>query len=519
MMEYQRAKQLLADEMLNRSARRFPQKTALVHNNTRMTYGMLQSRVDNIAGWFQSRGIFKGDKVGVLLYNSIEFIEVLFALARIGAVIVPVNFRLQKSEVEYILGNSDVKMLVAHDDFTYVIKEIRSKLPKLSGVVIVNPSDALKEDGFLFYDSMFKSTLKPKLEYLDDDDDLLIVYTSGTTGRPKGAVLTHKNAFMNAVNMTLECGLTKDEVQLITTPLFHVGGISAMTMIVLVGGTSIIHSKFDPNAILETFDAEKVSYAFMVPSMWNLLLQVPNFQEYHVGSIRVICTAAATTPLELKKKLMEHFPNASVYDTFGHTETFSTSTLKAGDSLIKSGSVGLPFSNIEVRVVDEDMNDCCPGEVGEIIYRGPTVMKEYYNNSAATEEAFKGGWFHSGDLVTYDEDGYLTVVDRKKDMIISGGENIYPKEIEEVLYTHPDIFEAAVVGVPDEKWGETVKAYIVPKPGKKLSEQDIIHYCAERIASYKKPRYVEFLEELPRNASGKILKTKLRSYADNFEKL
>jgi fatty-acyl-CoA synthase len=512
MIEYFRAKQLLVDEMLNRQARKFPTKTAIIEDNLRMTYIRLQTRVENLAGWFQASGIKKGEKVALLLYNSIEFVECFFALAKIGAVAVPVNFRLQRQEIEYILDHSDAKMVIAHHDFTAVLDEIRVNLPLLEDVVIVDQHHE-KNHSYFLYHSIFSRTYTPILEELHDDDNFMIVYTSGTTGKPKGAVLTHKNVFMNAVNMALECGLTKDDVQIITTPLFHIGGISALTMLMLVGGTSILHKKFDPEHILETIETEKVTYAFMVPSMWKILLEVPSFNKYNVNSLRIICTAATPTPLGLKKELMKQFPNSGVFDTFGHTETAgSTATLKANDSLLKTGSVGLPFSNLDIRVVDEQMNDCLPGEVGEIVYRGPTLMKEYYKNPAASEEALKGGWLHSGDLVKMDEDGYLTVVDRKKDMIISGGENIYPKEIEDVLYTHPDILEAAVVGVPEEKWGETVKAFIVTRDGKRLTEQEVIDFCTERIARYKKPHYVEFIHELPKNASGKILKSKLRDY-------
>jgi fatty-acyl-CoA synthase len=512
MLEYLRAKELLVDEMLNRSARRFPNKIAIIDDEKRISYCLLQDRVKNLAGWFQSKGIKKGEKVALLLYNSIEFTECFYALAKIGAVCVPVNFRLQKLEFEYILNNSDAKMLVAHPDFVHVIDQMLEHLPRVEDVIITD-SPAESNSPYYSYQSIFDNAYNLQLEEIKDTDDFIIVYTSGTTGKPKGAVLTHKNVFMNAVNMDLECGLTKDEVQIITTPLFHIGGISALTMLMVVGGTSVLHRKFDPMHILETFEKEKVTYSFMVPSMWNILLEVPNFKDFNVDSIRIICTAAASTPLELKKKLMKNFPNAGVYDTFGHTETSaSTATLKASDSLLKTGSVGLPYSNVEVRVVDENMMDVLPGEVGEIVYRGPTTMKEYYKNPEGTQEALRGGWLHSGDLVKFDEDGYITVVDRKKDMIISGGENIYPKEIEEVLYTHPDILEAAVVGVPDAKWGETVKAYVVMRKGKSLSEQEVVDYCTERIARYKKPHYVEFIDELPKNASGKILKTALRDH-------
>jgi fatty-acyl-CoA synthase len=513
MIEYLRSKQLLVDELLMRSSRRYPNKPAIIDDEIRMTYRNLQNRVTNLAGWFQEKGIKKGDKVALLLYNSIELTECFFALAKVGAVAVPINFRLQKLEFEYILRNSDAKMLIADHNFYDVIDKIRGNLPLLRDVIIVEHREKKNESSYHTYQEIFHKKYNVTLEELKDDDDFLIVHTSGTTGKPKGAVLTHKNVYMNAVNMCLECGLTKDEVQIITTPLFHIGGISALTMLMLVGGTSILQRNFDPKHFLKIIEAEKVTYSFMVPTMWNILLGVDNFNDYNVNSLRIICTAAASTPLELKKRLMRSFPNAGVFDTFGHTETSgSTATLKAGDSFNKTGSIGLPYSNVDVRVVDDNMNDCLPGEVGEIIYRGPTSMKEYYKNPHATNEALLGGWLHSGDFVTMDTDGYLTVVDRKNDLIISGGENIYPKEIEEVLYTHPDIFEAAVVGIPDEKWGEIVKAYIVLRNKKYLTEQEIIDYCTERIARYKKPQTVKFVNELPKNASGKILKSKLREF-------
>lgn len=510
MIELMRSRQLLVDETLIRSAKRFPVKTALVKNGQRVSYQELETRVTNMAGWLQAKGIRKGDKVALLLFNRIEYAECLFSIAKVGAVAVTVNFRMQSGEIEYILSNSQSKMLIVDEQLVSTIEPIRKNLPFLQNILVANNIQS-KDLSYCSFDDIHMEKYLPNLVELEDDEDFLIVYTSGTTGKPKGAVLTHKNVFMNAMNYIFEFGLTKNEVQLITTPLFHIGGISALMMVILIGGTSVIHEKFEPEQVLKTFDMEKITYAFMVPSMWNLLLEHPRFQDYEVKSLRVLCTAAASTPLDLKRRLMKHFPNAGVYDTYGQTETSpGTTTLKPIDGLNKTGSVGLSFTNVEVRVVDGSMQDVSPGQVGEIIFRGPTIMKGYYKNPEATEEAFHGGWLHSGDLAMIDEDGFISIVDRKKDMLISGGENIYPKEIEEVLYTHPSILETAVVGVPDEKWGESVKAYIVLREGKSLTEQEVIDYCSGKIASYKKPRFVEFSQELPRNASGKILKTKLR---------
>ncbi|WP_082232809.1 acyl-CoA synthetase [Halobacillus massiliensis] len=511
MIEFKRSKQLLVDQMLIRSARRSPDKAALVSGEVRITYQELNDRVNQLAGWFQRHGIQKGDKAAILLYSGVEYVECLFALAKIGAVTVPINFRLKEKEIQYLLNDSDAKMLILDGRFLSNIEYIQHDLHSLQDIALVGESN---------YNDTHLSTLsypnsaesyQVNLPELQDEDDCLIGYTSGTTGHPKGAVLTHKNVFMNAMNYNLEFGLTKHDIQLMTTPIFHIGGISTLTMLLFIGGTSIISNHFDPQNVLQTFEEEKVSYAFMVPSMWNMLLEQKNFQTYDVSSLRILCTAAASTPLELKKRLMTYFPNAGVYDTYGQTETSpGTTTLKPDDPLTQSGSVGLSFTNVEVRVVDENMNDVSPGEVGEIVFRGPTTMKEYYKNTVATEEVFKEGWLHSGDLALVDKEGYLSVVDRKKDLVISGGENIYPKEIEEVLYTHRDILEAAVIGVPDEKWGETLKAFVVTRDEKTMTEEEVIDFCYERLAGYKKPKYVQFVKELPRNAAGKILKTELR---------
>jgi acyl-CoA synthetase (AMP-forming)/AMP-acid ligase II len=245
--------------------------------------------------------------------------------------------------------------------------------------------------------------------------------------------------------------------------------------------------------------------------MWNFLFQVPNIEAFDLSSVTRCTTGAAICPLELKKKIIRYFHNALLFEQFGQTETTSAAIVLFGeDSLRKTSSVGKPVITMEVRVVDEEMKDVPVGEIGEVVYRGPTVMKEYYKNPEATEDAFKGGWFHSGDLVKKDEEGFYYIIDRKKDMIISGGENIYPAELEEVLYTHSDILECAVVGIPDPEWGESVKVYVVLKPGRELSTEAVIDYCKQNLASYKKPKFVEFLEQLPRNAAGKVLKQVLR---------
>jgi fatty-acyl-CoA synthase len=269
MLDFTRSRQLIVDQMLIRSSRRFPNKVALVDNKARITYEELNNRVENLAGWLQSRGIEKGDKVALLLFNKIEYAECLFAISKIGAVAVTINFRLQPNEIEYILNNSDSKLLVVDNDLVPTITPIREKLPFLEDIVVVNENN-LQDTSYYSYKHIFSFTSLPTLVHQEDDDDFLIVYTSGTTGKPKGAVLTHKNVYFNAMNYSLEFGLTKDEVQLITTPMFHIGGISALSMVILMGGRSVFHDKFEPERVLQTYESEKISYSFMVPSMWNI---------------------------------------------------------------------------------------------------------------------------------------------------------------------------------------------------------------------------------------------------------
>jgi len=504
------SRQLLLGEQLKRASHIDPHREAFIYKDQRLTYQQIDDRATHLAGWLQSNGINHNDKVGFIMKNSLAFAEVFFGIALSGGVGVPINFRLAAEEFKFIINNSDTKILIIDDDYADKIESIRDELPNVELIVTVGELDS--ESKFIHYDSIFEKTVHfTPCEKLTDEDPGMIVYTSGTTGRPKGAVLTHKNLIIDRLILLWEVGTPMHSRQLIVPPMFHVAAMAYLIRSCMVVGTSVIHRVFEPEKILQTLEKEKINTMFLVPSMWNNLLQVPDMEKYDLSSMQECSTGGAISPLGLKKKIMKVFKNASYGEAFGQTEMSpSATTLNRDDTIRKTDSVGRPILNVEIRVVDEEMNDVPVGEVGEIVYRGPTVMKEYYNNPEATKNAFKDGWFHSGDLVRVDEEGFVYIVDRKKDMIISGGENIYPAEIEEVLYTHPDILECAVVGFPDIDWGESVKAYIVLKQGKQLTEVDIIEFCKERLASYKKPKEVEFLDELPRNPSGKVLKTVLR---------
>ncbi|RFU66005.1 long-chain-fatty-acid--CoA ligase [Peribacillus glennii] len=504
------SRQLLMGELIRRSAHKAPDLLAFVYEEERITYQELEKNTLHLAGWLQEKGTRIGEKVGIISKNNLAFVEIIFGIALSGGVSVPINFRLVPEEFVYIINNSDTKILFIEEEYEDVIQSILPKLSSIEQIVVIGKP---KLKNMIAYGSIFQTetTYRSIHEHVSDDDDCMICYTSGTTGYPKGAVLSHKNLLMSALNSVVDSKIDRGNKQLVVTPLFHIAGIGNILITCTVGGTTFIHHEFNPVKVLNTIHKEKIDGLFLVPAMWNIVMQVPHIDDYDLTSVVRCSTGAAICPIEIKEKIMQYFPNAGIFDAFGQTEMSPTTTcLLPQDSLRKTNSVGKPVLNVEVRVVDDNMNDVPIGEIGEIVYRGPTLMKGYYKNPDATKESFKGGWFHSGDLVRMDDEGFIYVVDRKKDMIISGGENIYPAEVEAALYKHGDILEAAVIGVPDQEWGESVKAYVVLKKGKVLTEEEIIQHCKEQIASYKKPKFVEFLHELPRNPSGKILKRVLR---------
>ena len=504
----QLSRSLLVGEIVKRAAHQVPDKEAFIFGDERLTYGQLEKKVENLAGWMQHVGIKHEDKIGLLLLNGLPFVEAFYATALTGAVSVPLNFRLNSDELAFMINHSDCRLLFVNHQYVEMIESILYKCPKLERMVVVG--DPMMPES-LNYASIFDRTYEYKPNpQLNGYSECSIIYTSGTTGQPKGAVLTHQNLCINGMNRASYANMDDSNKQLLVAPLFHIAALS--TLVSPVKGTTVIHTQFQPTAVLETIEKEKINTMFMAPTMWHMLVSVPNIGDYDLTSLKSCYAGSAPSPILLKEKILRCFPNAKLYDPFGQSEMSPVTTcLLPEDAMRKNLSVGKPIANVEVRVVDEEMNDVPLGEVGEIVYRGPTLMKEYYKNPEATEEAFRGGWFHSGDLVRMDDEGFIYVVDRKKDMIISGGENIYPVEIENILYGHPDIHECAVIGVPDETWGEVVKAIVVKKDGAELTAQEVIAYCQEKMTSYKKPRIVEFTDALPRNAAGKILKKALRA--------
>ncbi|ASR35307.1 long-chain fatty acid--CoA ligase [Prauserella marina] len=502
-------------DQLARHARTVGDDVAYTFAGVSLTYRYLDERVSRLANALRERGIGRGDRVAVLGLNSLEVIETYFATTRLGAICVPVNFRLVADEIAYTLGDSGVGVIIVQAPFAGTIAKASEQLEG-APVCLIFGEGAERGDAEDYEQALSSAAPVFGERRVDEHDAAFIMYTSGTTGRPKGAVLSHFNLLMHAFsNMTHLGAMTENRVWLAAAPLFHIAGLSGMLPNLLLGGRTVLlpSGQFDPAATVELLERERVSSVFFVPAQWQAIVSVPGIAERDLSALRTLSWGAAPASTTLLRTMIDAFPQAEVTTAFGQTECSPCTTLLRGeDSIRKIGSVGTPMLNVEVRVVDDDMNDVQRGEVGEIVYRSPMVMKEYWNKPKETEEAFRGGWFHSGDLVREDEDGYYFVVDRKKDMIISGGENIYCAEVENVLAAHPRIGEVALIGVPDERWGETPLAVISAKvPDDPPDAAGLAEWCRDKLAGYKRPRRMAIVPALPRNPSGKVLKTELRA--------
>ena len=497
--------------LLTMQADKFPDRTALIYENKRFTYRQFNQRSNRIAQALLSFGLQKGDRVATLLFNSLELVEVFMGAAKVGGVFTPINFRLAAEEVIYLVNHSDARVFAFGEEFFSLVGNILPHLPKVEKFISAGKAPFPRA---IEYEPLLQGSRDDEPGFaVSEDDECQMLYTSGTTGRPKGAVLTHGNVLWNLVNMLLAREDKEGESALVTGPLYHAAALNNHFLIRLaLAGASVLMKHFDPRIFMEIIQKEKVNVISGAPAMFHLLLNLPDVEKYDTRSITRCTLGASTLPDESKKKLMKLFPNAGgIYDVYGATEASPTVTvLKAADSFRKTACVGPAVPFLEVRIVDSQDREVPRGETGEIICRGPNVMKEYYKDPEGTAEALKGGWLHTGDIGRMDEEGFVYIVDRKKDMIISGGENIYPREIEELLYHHPKIREAAAVGIPDPLWGESVKAFVVLKTGMSMTEEEVIEYCKAHLASYKKPKVVAFVDSLPRNPSGKVLKNLLR---------
>jgi acyl-CoA synthetase (AMP-forming)/AMP-acid ligase II len=489
-----RSRRLVLPELLGRGARAHADRPALVYGGTARTHAELHERAARLASALAAGGVRHGDRVALLLHNGFEFPESLLACHRLGAVAVPINFRLTADEIAYILDNAGAAALIAGD-----------RPEGLAG-----PRVELRV-GAAYEAAIAASDPAPQAG-VDAHDPALLCYTSGTTGRPKGAILTHANLVAATLSWIHEMQASADDVWLSGQPLFHIGGINGLLPFLALGATSIVvpTAGFDPANAVRLIAEHAVTMCIFVPTQWDAVCANAEVQAVDRDRLRVAMWGASPAARSTLEAMARTFPNADIVSAYGQTEmSGATTLLKGPDATRKIGSVGLPMINVELRVVDDQLRDVGPGVIGEIVYRGPMVMEGYLGLPDATAEAFAGGWFHSGDLATRDAEGYLRLVDRKKDMIVSGGENIYPAEVERVLREHPGVADVAVIGVPHERWGESPVACVV-RADPAVGEEELLAHCRDSLAGYKKPSAFHFVEALPRNAAGKVTKRVLR---------
>ncbi|WP_179300916.1 class I adenylate-forming enzyme family protein [Rhodococcus sp. ACPA4] len=489
-------------------------KIAVIEGSRRrLTWEQVSERTARLAHALAARGVKRGDKIAAILQNRAEYPEIVYAAAGLGAAVVPISYRFTPREMTYALDFADIVAVVVDADMV-------STFVAANGVVGLAPYQVLvlgedpPANEYCDYETALASS-SAEIDYLvaEEWDVYHLAFTGGTTGDPKACEVPQRIAVQNWLAITAEFGVLEHDVTLIAGPFYHGLGFVWGLQQLMVGGTVVMLRTFDAEEVLGTIEREKVTRAPMAPTMYSLILEVPSRERYDVGSMRGLVCAAAPLLTATKEALLSFFGGAGLYEYYGSTEGGFYSVLKPEDQLRKVRSVGLPWPGTEVRILDEDGKDVPCGEVGMIYKRGLALGARYYKNPEATAEAFRGEWMTSGDLGRLDMEGYLYVVDRAKDLIIAGGVNIYPTEIEEVISQHPAVASVAVIGVPHEIWGETVVAYIVPKAGVGIDTAELDALCREQMASFKRPRIYELVSALPQNSSGKVLKNELRKLA------
>jgi acyl-CoA synthetase (AMP-forming)/AMP-acid ligase II len=498
-------------DVLRLNAKRYPEKTALIMDQQSITYRELNSQVNSLARGLLNLGIQVGDKVAIIAFNCLEFPVIVYAIAKCGAVVVPVNFRYKKDELIYVINNSSPKVLFFGSGFSSMVEEARGSFE--SPVQLISILEDQSKSGLTLAALTAGQSIEEPNVKVDPASPSFIMYTSGTTGFPKGTLFSHAAYIQNYLGMALEGDLKNTDVSLVCIPLFHNGGLNAMMGPTLtVGGTAVIMSKgFDPEKVLESVARYRVTVTMWVPTQLTMLINYPNVSKWDTSSLKkVYYGSSAITPATLEASL-KVFNRVQFYQWYGQVETGMVSVLRPEDHTAWSQCTGREMVTADLRIVDEDGNDVGVGQTGEIISaQKPLGMIGYYRMDEANRTTLRDGWIYTGDVARNDGQGYFTIVDRLRDLIISGAENIYPKEIEDVICSHPGILEAAVFGIPDEVYGESVCAVVVAKKGHSLGQQEIIDFCASKLSSYKKPKRVEFIEDLPKNANGKVTKNVLR---------
>lgn len=496
--------------VLAHHASRSPGKAITVFEGETTTYHEMATRAAALAGGLHARGVGRGDVVGLLSYNCPEFLETLFAANHLGAIAMPINWRLAAPEVRYILDHSEARALVCDGALVGLADDATKGMgDALLRACVTQPAP----DGWAALADLRVEHAGPAPVAAAAGDVHRLMYTSGTTGHPKGVMLTHANLAWKNLAHVVEFGFTGADLGLACGPLYHVGALDlTTTSLIAAGATTIIHRAFDAAAVVDELEQSRVTTVWLAPAMVNAIMALPGVEQRDLSSVRVVINGGEKMPIPLIERIQRTFPSAWFADAYGLTETVSGDTFLDRDSIIaKLGSVGRPCLHLELDIWDEQGRPVAAGERGEIVLRGPKVFAGYWRDPEATAKAFAGGWFHTGDIGVCDDDGYLFIVDRLKDMIVSGGENIAGSEVERVLYEHEAVLEAAVVGRPDERWGEVPVAFVARRPGATATADELVEHCRARLARYKVPKDVTFVDALPRNPSGKVLKRELRT--------
>ncbi|QTA90713.1 class I adenylate-forming enzyme family protein [Desulfonema magnum] len=504
-------------QTLKVNAKKFPNTVALKDREKSFTYPEVNKRVNKLAHSLLSLGLKKGDKVAVLMENSIEIVEIYLATAKTGIVIVPINFRLVGAEIEFIVNDSDAKAFIVHDMFADTVDPVKPNLTNVGSDKYVVVGE--KKEGYKPYEDFIADASETEPEaVVEPKDTWILIYTSGTTGRPKGVVRSHESHiafyFINAIDF----GFRPDHTCMNVMPLCHINSTYFTFIFLYIGGSVYIHpaQSFRADEILEIIEREKINFISLIPTHYNLILNVSEeAKKRDVSSIKKLLCSSAPVRKSMKLAIMEFFPGVELYEGYGSTEAGIVTVLKPEDQLRKLGSIGCESLGTDfVKILDEEGNEVPAGEVGELYSRGPMLFDEYYKMPEKTASSFVGEWFSAGDMARQDEEGFYQIVDRKDNMIITGGENVHPSEIEEIIGSYPDVFDVAVIGLPDEKWGERVAAVVIPKEEAEgqLDEQTIKERCKDKMAGYKRPKDVMLIkpDEMPRTPTGKILHRILR---------
>ena len=494
-------------EMLTESGKRYSDNRAIVFEGRKLSYRELNYEVEELAVRLAQLGTGKGDRIGILLGNSPEFIISYFAILKAGASVVPLNPML-KEELKYILDDSEARFLITSSKFAEVPEKIIGKLPKLKKTIILD-EDRQKIEG---HGNQVTEKSEKGFPEPSPEEVACIIYTSGTTGKPKGAMLTHNNLLSNVESIRKAFKSTSPEVMLCVLPLFHAFAATVCMLFPLsAGSATVIVDRFSPLRVLEEISENKVTMFVGVPPMYAVLANTAIPEKCELGSWRLAISGGAALPVKVMKAFEEKY-KIPIYEGDGPTECSPVTSVNPIGGIRKPASIGMPVPGVQMKIVDEEERDLPPEELGEIVVKGPNVMKGYLNQPEATAEAIRDGWFHTGDMGKKDMDGYFYILDRKKDMIIVAGFNVYPREVEEVLYSHPKVLEATLIGVSDKGLrGEVPKAFIALKEGMKMTREEVISYCRKKLADYKVPKHVEFRESLPKTPTGKILKRDLRN--------